>query len=330
MRTSLALSIITQTPFRMTNIRAGRKRPGLRPQHLMAVRAAAQICDAQVEGAKVGARALSFSPGAVRPGQYHFSIETAGSGTLIFQTVLPPLMLAESPSTVVIEGGTHNVKAPPFEFIERVFLPLLNKLGPHVEAALLRPGFYPKGGGRMRFKISPCAELKKFELLQRGAVLERHARVMLASLPTHIGKRELEVVARSFNPAFSQELVESSESESPGNTLSLELRFERLTEIVTGFGEKGVRAERVAQRAVAATKKYLAHGAPVGEHLADQLLLPMALARGGAFKTGPLSSHTTTNIAIIQKFLDVDIKTEVIEGQVLLTVHPKASPTSGG
>ena len=155
LRSSLALSIITQTPLELVQIRAKRKQPGLRPQHLMAVQAAAQISGAEVEGAKVGARRLRFVPGPVRPGSYRFSIGTAGSGTMVFQTVLPPLMLAEAPSTVVIEGGTHNAKAPPFEFIERAFLPVLAKIGPQVTATLNRPGFYPKGGGQMTFHIQP-------------------------------------------------------------------------------------------------------------------------------------------------------------------------------
>ncbi len=137
-RNALALSLVTGQPFQITNIRGKREKPGLMRQHLTAVEAACQIGDAECEGAAVGSSDIAFRPGTVRPGDYHFAVGTAGSTGLVLQTVLMPLLLAETPSRLVLEGGTHNMMAPPFEFIERVFLPVINRMGPRVEARLIR------------------------------------------------------------------------------------------------------------------------------------------------------------------------------------------------
>jgi len=147
LRTSLALALVTGKGFRMDGIRAGRSRPGLLRQHLTAVRAAAEISGATVRGDEPGSKALSFEPGAVRGGAYRFAVGTAGSATLVLQTVLPALLLAEEASTLTLEGGTHNPAAPPFDFLARTFLPQLAKMGARVEATLERHGFIPRVAG---------------------------------------------------------------------------------------------------------------------------------------------------------------------------------------
>lgn len=316
-RTSLALSLITGKPFRIYNVRARRDKPGLQRQHLTAVRAAARIGDAQVEGASVGSGAFTFHPGAVTPGDYSFPIGTAGSTTLVLQTILPPLMIAGAPSTLAFEGGTHNVHAPPYEFIAEVFLPLVNRMGPRVTAELERYGFYPPGGGRFRVRIEPAPTLKPFDLLTRGEIRARRARALVVKLPPLIGERELAVVNEqlgwSDDGGDELRIETSTNAISPGNVLTLEIESEHLTEVFTGIGERGVRAETVAERAAAEARAYLETGAPVGEHLADQLLIPLALASGGSYTTGQPSLHTTTNIEVIELFLDVRIKTGQVE-----------------
>src|SRR5437764_3869585 len=194
LRTSLALSLVTQKPFRIERIRAGRKNPGLLRQHLAAVNAAAQVGYAEVKGADLGSCDLSFAPQAVAAGRYHFAIGTAGSATLVLQTVLPALILADTPSTLVLEGGTHNPYAPPFDFLEKTFLPLLNEMGPQVRARLERHGFYPAGGGRFVVDITPASRLGRLELNERGAITRRAARALVARLPQQIGERELMVI----------------------------------------------------------------------------------------------------------------------------------------
>ncbi|HEY9403847.1 MAG TPA: RNA 3'-terminal phosphate cyclase [Pyrinomonadaceae bacterium] len=319
-RTSLALSLITGKPFRIYNVRARREKPGLQRQHLTAVRAAETIGGAQVEGASLGATAFTFHPGAVTPGDYAFPIGTAGSTTLVLQTILPPLMIASAPSTLAFEGGTHNVHAPPYEFIVKTFLPLLNRMGARVTAELTRYGFYPPGGGRFHARVEPASKLKPLELLARGRVKARRARALVVKLPPSVGERELGVVAEQLgwgdSPGDELRVETSQNAISPGNVLTLEIESEHLTEVFTGIGERGVRAETIAERAAGEARAYLETDAPVGEHLADQLLIPLALAGGGSYTTGQPTLHTTTNIEVVKMFLDVRITTRPLDGNV--------------
>ncbi len=316
-RSSLALSLITGQPFRIYNVRAKRDRPGLQRQHLTAVSASALIGGAKVDGAKAGAQEFTFVPGEVVPGEYVFDIGTAGSTTLVLQAVLPPLMTAKLPSLLKLEGGTHNVHAPPFEFLQKTFLPLVNRIGPRVSIELERYGFYPPGGGKFSVYIEPATELQRLDLRERGEIRRRRARALVVNLPPSIGERELAVVKERLHWNDDELRVETSDNAySPGNVLTIEIESEQLLEVVTGMGERGVRAETVAARAVAETQQYLATNAPVGEHLADQLLIPLALAGGGSFLTGPLSLHTTTNIEIVKKFLPVEITVEHVADDV--------------
>lgn len=305
LRTSLALSMITGTPIRIDNIRARRSRPGLMRQHLTAVQAAARISHARVEGAAVGSQQIVFTPGAVKPGDYDFAIGTAGSTTLILQTILPALILASGPSRLTFEGGTHNPMAPPFEFLDRAFLPLLRRMGATVEATLERAGFYPAGGGRLSVKVNPASGLQGLDLLERGEIRNRRGTVLLANLPGHIADREVQKLLQltSWDPAAIE--IRRVDSAGPGNVVLLELESDFITEVFTAVGEVGVAAETIAERAVKEMRSYLVAGVPVGEHLADQLLLPLALAGSGAYRTLPLSLHATTQIGLIPEFLDV-------------------------
>lgn len=301
--------MVTGTPIRIRRIRARRSPPGLRRQHLEAVRAAARVGGARVQGAEVGSSELVFEPGEVAPGEYSFDVGTAGSTTLVFQTVLPPLLRLSQPSLLTLQGGTHNPLAPPFEFLDRVYLPLLRRMGPSVTAELARPGFYPAGGGLFTASIEP-APLAGFELLERGEVRRRHAAALISRLPRHVAERELRQVAEETGWSASELEVREVESPGPGNALLLEVESEHATEVFAGFGQKGVPAEEVARRAVAEMRGWLDAGVPVGEHLADQLLLLFSLAGSGAFATVPLSGHTLTQIDLIPRFLDVRIEVE--------------------
>ena len=317
LRTALALSLVTGRPFRIQNVRAGRAKPGLMRQHLTAVEAAAKVGRATVEGATVGSRRLAFTPTSVLPGDHAFAVGTAGSATLVLQTVLPALLTASGPSTLALEGGTHNPFAPPFDFLERAFLPLLEAMGPRLVARLERPGFYPAGGGRFTVAITPAPALAPLELEARGEILSRSARALVAHLPESIARRELQVVADKLGwerACMRTERVEGATG--PGNVVLLEVRSARVTELVTGFGERGVAAEEVADRAVCQMRRYLAAGVPVGEHLADQLLVPMAVAGKGSFRTLALSRHARTQIDVIGRFLEVPIRATELERDV--------------
>ncbi len=323
LRTALALSLVTGQPFRIEKIRAGRKQPGLLRQHLTAVKAAQQIGQAAAEGAAIGSTQLVFTPGDITPGEYAFAVGTAGSTTLVLQTVLPALLRAPGESRLTLEGGTHNPYAPPFNFLVKAFLPLLNRWGVRVEATLARYGFYPAGGGKLDIRVTPAAKLEPFELLERGEIVGRRARALVANLPRAIAERELKVIGQKLNwPAEWLRLEEIKNSNGPGNLVSVEIESAHVAEVFTGFGERGVAAEAVAIKAIQEARRYLASDAAVGEYLADQLLIPLALAGGGAFTTVAPSRHTTTNIEIIRKFLPVEITTEELSNRVWkIAVH---------
>jgi RNA 3'-terminal phosphate cyclase (ATP) len=279
------------------------------------VQAAARIGNAEARGAEINSTELTFLPQSVVPGEYHFSIGTAGSTLLVLQTVLPVLMLAAQPSAVTLEGGTHNPAAPPYDYLERVYLPLLTRMGVNVRSELVRAGFFPAGGGMVKVEIAPPSELRALDLRQRGKIVRRAARGIVSNLPESIAQREIGVVAKKLGWDTSSLSVQTLPSHGPGNTLFIEIESEQVTEMFTGFGEKNVRAEAVAARAVDEVTRYLASEAAVGEHLADQLLLPMALMKGGAFTTLPLSAHAQTNIDTIGKFLPTGIRTTTENGR---------------
>ena len=311
LRTALALAMCSQQAVRILNIRAKRSKPGLMRQHLTAAQAAAQICNGDIEGAAIGSGEVTFRPGHVQAGAYTFLVGTAGSTSLVFQTVLPALMLAAGPSVLTLEGGTHNPFAPPFDFIEHAFLPLLRRMGVVCETHLERPGFYPAGGGRWTVRIQPAPQLQPLQLIERGVLLEHEAVAVRAGVPGHVAERELRTVGRLLD--WEQDCLQHQQwakEYGPGNCLNVTLRHAHVTEVFTECGQIGVRAEKVAQRCVQRVQRYLATPVAVAEHLADQLLLPLALAGGGAFTSLEPSQHATTNIKVIQRFLPVRIVTE--------------------
>jgi RNA 3'-terminal phosphate cyclase (ATP) len=318
LRSSLAMSLVTGRPFVIENIRAGRQKPGLMRQHLTAVQAAKKVSRAQVTGDEIGSIWMEFRPGQVESGDYKFSVGTAGSATLVLQTVLPALMLAEGQSNLTLEGGTHNPFAPPLDFLIGAYLPLVNGMGPRiaVDPMSIRPGFYPAGGGSFSVNIQPARQLGRLELLERGEILARRVTAMVANLPQHIAERECRVIAEKSRwpqECFTVEVVEHSRG--PGNVVLIELRSEHVAEVFTGFGQIGVRAEAIAGRALDDARAYMAAGVPVGRYLADQLLLPLGIGAhfgsgGGAFRTVSPSLHTTTHIEILHRFLDLDARIE--------------------
>jgi len=309
LRTALSLSLITGQPFRIDNIRANRSKPGLLRQHYTAANAAAQIGCAQVEGLAVGSRGISFRPQIILGGDYEFAVGTAGSVHLVLQTVLPALLKANKPSTVTIEGGTHNPFAPPFEFVEKTFLPALKQMGGTANIQLNRHGFYPGGGGKITAAIEPVKDFKRIDFTAPVKIEQVRATAHYAKIRRSIADRETATMCKRLKRQPDRiKVVEVQDTVSPGNYVTIEIRTNGLTEVVTGFGSIGVKAETVAKRVAGTAQKFIDAEIPVGEHLADQLLLPMAIGKGGCFHTTEPSLHFLTNIEVIQKFLDVEIK----------------------
>lgn len=307
LRSALSLSMVTGRAFRIGQIRARRSRPGLLRQHLTAVMAAAEVCGARICGAHLDSQALSFEPGVIRAGDFKFAIGTAGSCTLVLQTLLPALMRAPQASRVTISGGTHNPLAPPTDFLSRSWLPLLRRMGGDVELDLLRHGFVPAGGGEIAVRVQPSS-LMRLDLCERGEAISRQALALTARLAPTVAQRELSHVAKRLNwPSDSLQHVTIDPARGPGNVLLLEYAFEHVTEVFSAFGRVSLRAEKVADAAINQAADWLRSDAAVAEHLADQLLLPMALAGGGSFTTPRMTDHLRSNIEVIQLFLPVRI-----------------------
>lgn len=323
LRNACALSLVTGEPFVVENVRGGREKPGLMRQHLTAIEAACAIGGGECEGLAVGSSRVVFRPGKVQPGEYAFSVGTAGSTGLVLQTVLLPLCLAGAPSRLVLEGGTHAAMAPPFEFIARAFLPIVERMGPKVTARLVRHGFYPRGGGRIEVEIAP-APLRRIECLDRGAPTGRAAQALVASLPDEIAARLIKA-ARKELPAWDDgdfAIRELPADQGPGVVLLLAAAFANVTEVVAGFGKLGVTAEKLGHTAGKRMGGYLASGAFAGPYLQDQLLLPFALAGGGAFTSVKLSQHTRTAAAVIERFTGRTVRFgERAEGEQLVEVR---------
>lgn len=317
LRTALALSMCTGQALAIQRIRAKRPKPGLMRQHLTCVHAAAAICAATVEGDELGSQTLVFEPGKVRAGDYAFNVGTAGSCTLVLQTVLPALMLASGTSRVSLSGGTHNPMAPPFHFLERSFAPLLRRLGIGLELELRRLGFYPAGGGQIAATIRPAVNgMMPFDLTDRGPALEAYAECLAPALPQAVAARELAALQRALGWTAEQLRVPAvRQNEGPGNALLATLAYEHVSEVITGFGEKGVSAEHVASLVAREVTAFQASDGALGPHLADQWMLPLALAvaaRGGkaSFTSSEMTEHARTNMGVIEKFLAVRFEVE--------------------
>jgi RNA 3'-terminal phosphate cyclase (ATP) len=319
LRSSLALSLACGRPIHIEKIRARRRKSGLMRQHLACVRAAIEISGAGATGVQLGSEELRFAPGVVRAGDYAFSVGSAGSAALVLQTVLLPLALTGQPSRVRIEGGTHNAWAPPYDFLQYSFLPLLRRMGIAVELELERVGFYPAGGGVLVARIQPLADPQPLSLLERGDEGRPHVLIRRAHLPAAIADREWEALRRVLFWEYAQRRdLDHPESAGPGNSMHAVLEFEHVTEVVSSFGAKQRSAKQVAAEAAKGARHYLSSKAPVGRYLADQLLLPMALLAGGEFRTLALTSHTETNIDVIHSFLPERIQVSEVEAQTWL------------
>lgn len=310
LRTALSLSMVTGQPFRMTNIRGQRRKPGLMRQHLTCVKAAAEICQGITDGAGLGSTELVFRPERIQADDYQFAIGTAGSTTLLLQTLLPALWLAEEKSTLRLSGGTHNPLAPCFDFIDRVFLPRMRTMGANATIHLVETGFAPSGGGIIGCEIQPVTEnFREIEIGERGPLVSQSLKVISRSMNPSIAQRLFAAVQKDW-PCLDPMIEDRGEGPGQGLICLAEVTFENGCELVTGCAERGISAEKLGHRMGRSMKTFLDTQASVGRHLADQLLLPMALAGKGRFLTTAPDNHVPTNISVIEKFLPVQFTIE--------------------
>jgi len=338
LRTSLALSALLGQPVRIERIRMGRKNPGLAPQHLTAVKAVAQVCAARVDGAEPGSQTLTFTPQSPpQAGNYFFDVAqsaqggSAGATSLIFQAVALPLALATGGSRLTLKGGTHVPWSPPFHYLVGVWLPYLARLGISASLELRRWGFYPVGGGEMHAVIQGVSSRERLAGLKehsRGELVRVSILSASARLPAHIRERQARRAVQRLEAAGIRcQTPEVVDAPSPGTGTAVFLLAEYASGLAgfTGLGARGKPSEAVADEAVDAFLTHHRSGEPIDPHLADQLILPLALsAQPSVFTTSQVSQHLLTNAWVVQQFLAVDIQ---ISGDVggpgqIILKHP--------
>ncbi len=315
LRTSLSLSSLLRKPFRIFNVRKGRKKPGLMPQHLTCVRAMTLISNATVKHDSVGSQELIFEPSEVKPGDYFFDIGTAGSTSLVLQTLLPCLIFADSKSTVTLKGGTHVPFSPTFHYISEVFIPMLNKLGIVLRANIESYGFYPRGGGKITVEIMPAQKPEGIKFLERGEIKKISGISGVGNLPINIAERQ-KTSALKLLEGFDTD-IKTIEVTGTGQGTFLFLKVETAASIAgfSSLGARGKKAEVVGEEAAREFLDYYKTGYCLDPHLADQIMLYLALAKQeSSFTTSHISNHLLTNLWVIEKFLGTGYKIEGEKG----------------
>jgi RNA 3'-terminal phosphate cyclase (ATP) len=314
-RTSLALATLLGEPVKITDIRAGRAKPGLRPQHLTGVKALAHISQAEVEGATLGSRELTFRPRTVKGGSYFFDVAekigSAGAVTLVVQALLPPLLATREPSTLTIRGGTHVAWSPPAHYLMYVFLPALAELGGNASLTLTRWGWYPRGGGEVRLAINPVTRLAPREWLTPPDLTDFRALSAASRVPYHVIQRQAKRLQERLGSSLPV-TAEEAASLDPGS-------FVFLWGPRAGFsalGARGKPAEKVADEVVGEFLSFQTRQAALDRHLADQIVLYFAQAGGtSVFTTAEVTSHLITNLWVIEQFYGPTFQVRGILGE---------------
>ncbi|MBM4307636.1 MAG: RNA 3'-phosphate cyclase [Deltaproteobacteria bacterium] len=320
LRTALAFSAILNRPIKINRIRAGRKNPGLQPQHLKSIEALAKVTNARTDGVKIGSDAITFIPEKIVPGHYEFDIGTAGSVTLLLQTLLLPLSLADSKSSLVLTGGTHVAWSPPFHYLTEVLFPTLALMGVRVEAEIERWGWYPKGGGRIKVEIDPASDLSNVSLNHRGSLKRVYGISAISNLPGHVAERQREHalirIEKELNLKAEIEILSEVPSYGQGSCLFLVAESEGAMAGFSSLGKRGKRAESVADEAVDLLKEYLESDGCIDFHLTDQLVSFMAFAKGSSsFTTTKITEHLLTNLWVIERFMKISVSRAGDEGE---------------
>jgi RNA 3'-terminal phosphate cyclase (ATP) len=315
-RSALTLALVTGRSLKLINIRAGRKKPGLRAQHLKAVEAAVALSEAKVEGASFGSRSLIFHPERIKPGNYRFDIGTAGSTSLVLQTIFIPLSLSDTPSVVTVTGGTHVKWSPAYHYLDLHWLRYMGEIGFRADLTLELAGYYPQGGGIVRASIQPCSDLMPLDIKQRGSLKIVRGLSAISNLPTSIADRQRYQALQKLEGLDCPVEIEVIHLSSrwKGTMLLLLAVFENSQACYVGLGERGKPAERVADDASQALLTFMQTDALIDEYLADQLLLPLAFASGpSTYQTPKVTPHLSTNAAVIRSFevAEIDIQGEM-------------------
>jgi len=343
LRTALSLSCLFRKPFRIFNIRKERKKPGLMPQHLTAVRAAQLLSNAEVTGDNTGSTELVFSPGEVKGGDFFFDIGTAGSTSLVLQTLIPSLVfspphpplgkggrggvsfgkegngrLLKEKSTVTLKGGTHVPFSPSFHYLERVFGIFLKKIGIEIKLAIESYGFYPKGGGKIRADLTPAGDIKSLRVMERGSILRLNGYSGVGNLPLSIAERQRNAMVKKLRSEiddleFDIELL-NVPTFGQGTFIFLRSESENATAGFTSLGERGKKAEVVGEEAAEEFIDYCKTDSAADPHLADQIVIYLSLCKEQSiFSTSCITQHLMTNLWVIGLFHEFRYS---VEGEV--------------
>ena len=317
LRTCLTLSVLTRQPVLIENIRANRSKPGLRPQHLSAVKAMANLSNAEIMGDVLSSQMLQFSPSKVSSGKYTFKIRTAGALSLVLQTIFLPLSFANSLSHITLTGGTHVNWSPSYHYLQEQWLPIMLQIGFRLELNLIKTGFYPEGGGEVKVIIRPAQEMHPFRCQERGELIRVRGLSGVANLDDGIAKRQKYQALRRLYEICQDSKINTVHLPSPGKGTFILLKADFLqcgSACFSGLGAPGKRAERVADEAVDQMLGFLETNGTVDHFLADQLLLPLAvIPERSIFRTNQITQHLITNAHVIREFLPAKIE---IEGEL--------------
>ena len=322
LRTALSLSCVTGYGLHLFNIRKGRKRPGLMPQHLTCINAASKITDATVSDNEKGSSELTFVPGKIKSGSYFFDIKTAGSCSLVLQALIPPLVFGNRDSEIKIKGGTHVPFSPTYDYIAWVFLPMLQTLGIRVDPQIINYGYYPNGGGEVMFRIFPALKVNSMDLSERRELVYLHGYSSVSRLPMSIAERQKDSLIKAL-PAAAE--IKTFEAPSPGTGTSVFLKAEYENSFAgfSSLGKIGKPAEKVGEEAARQFNDFNATSASIDPYLADQIVIYLSLARDtSSFTTSRITKHLITNLWVIENFLNITYRIEGdlnSEGRVFLS-----------
>ncbi len=324
LRTSLTLSMLLLKPFEMINIRANRPNPGIQPQHLKAIESSAVISDAVVEGAYLRSNRIRFFPSRIKFGNFRFDIGTAGSTSLVLQTLYLPLSFSEGASTLTIIGGTHVAWSPTFDYIKNCWVYFMERIGLKIKVEMKKAGFYPHGGGEIKAVISPTDEIKPIKLIERGELLKIQVYSAHTNLTDEVAQRQAKTAEKILKRYGKIEvIIDELKSRSKNTTIAITGIFENAVCCYTNLGERGKRAEVVAEEACEKFIKFISSDAVIDEHMADQILLPLSIAGGiSEFKTPRITNHLLTNIETIKKFIGVDFEIEEFGKSFKVKIKP--------
>lgn len=332
LRTALTLSVISGQPFSLKSIRSSRPQPGLKPQHIKAIEAAAAISHAHFNPVSPGEQELRFEPRQLTAGDYRFDIGTAGATGLVLQTILLPLTLTNKPSNVIVTGGTHVPWSPCFHYLAWHWCYFLDQIGFSIDLEMKQAGFYPPGGGEIRATVNPHQSLQPLSLTERGKLIQIRGLSTVAKLPRSIAERQQSRALHRLS-GYEEPVtidIETVNALSAGTYLILVAEFEHSQYCVAALGARGKRAETVADEAIDDFEQFLATGAAIDAHLADQLLIPLAMVPGiSRLRTAAVTTHLQTNAEVIRQFLPVTIDIDGGPGKPGdVTIVRKVSPSA--